>query len=172
MPETIAFYGLTALAETGLAIDTAATFASTAAVTGAATAVSGATSVYQTVEQGKAEERRYQAQNRIAQVRAQREREEQVRAMRIQKAKNIAAGVVAGGDLEGSSGFIGSQASLQSNLTRNLTFARNIENLTGDVAREDINIYKSGQKKQIAGSVGKVSGTIFDDLDGWQKLFS
>ena len=92
--------------------------------------------------------------------------------MRIQKAKNIAAGVVAGGDLEGSSGFIGSQASLQSNLTRNLTFARNIENLTGDVAREDLNIYKSGQKKQIAGSVAKVSGTIFDDLGNWQKLFS
>jgi len=151
----------------------------TAGLLGGVTAagVSAATTVgsvgYSAVQQKKAmaaESRRYEAQQRISKIREARERTRDVRLARIQRAKNIQAGQVSGSEGSGTSGLQGTLASAGTQQAANLAFRNQVGGLQSQVAQEDMNIFDARGRQQVAGAIGKVSGTIFDIYGGAQQM--
>ena len=134
---------------------------------GVAAATSIASTGYSAVQQRKAqaaEARRYEAQQRIAKIRDAKERTREVRLARIQRAKNIQAGQVSGSEQSGTSGLQGVLASAGTQQAANLAFRNQVGALQSQVAQEDMNIFDARGKQQVAGAIGQVSGTIFDQL--------
>jgi len=142
-------------------------------VAGVSAAATVASTGYSAVQQKKAmaaEERRFEAQQRISKIREARERTREVRMARIQRAKNIQAGQVSGSEGSGTSGLQGVLASAGTQQAANLAFRNQVGALQSQVAQEDMNIFDARGRQQVSNAVGQVSGTIFDIYGGARQM--
>jgi len=146
---------------------------STAASVGVGLASSHAASKASS-QQAEAEQRRMDAQGRLAKLQSQKAVERQVRASRIQRAQNIASATVGGGGITGSSGLQGTISGIGSQAASNIAFTGKTNTLQSLVAQEDNNIFniKSDltQKQSIFGAMGNIVGAANQISGGTQTL--
>jgi hypothetical protein len=135
------------------------------AITAAATAYS----IKQQSTAAKAQKEAAQQQNNLASLENRKARIKAVREARIKRAAMVAEGQAQGAQY--SSGLAGGTSSLGAQLGANIGLANQREGFSQNIANLQNKAITAQNRAGIAGAVGKLGGSIFSDLGGWDNLF-
>lgn len=108
-----------------------------------------------------------------AEVENVRKLRQQVREQRIAQASLTSQAALTGG--VGGSAVAGASASAASQAAGNVSFMQDISEINtniGNIQIETAQRVGSAQARGATyGAIGKLSGTIFSEMDGWKKVF-
>lgn len=133
--------------------------------------ISTAASVSQANEQrkaGKAAQRQYEAEARKAEVQNIRSVRQQIREARLAQASMTNVAAQTGG--MGGSGLAGGVSSVGSQLSSNLNYMQQIAKENTAIGAAAAEGAQAMSNAAVFGSVGKISGTIFSEMGGYQQL--
>jgi hypothetical protein len=143
----------------------AATIAYIAAGTAAVGTVASA---QQQRKAGKAAERQYAAESRKAEIQNIRSVRQQIREARLAQASMLNVGAQTGG--MGSSGLAGGVSSVGTQLAGNLNYMQQIAEQNTAIGSAAVAGAQATSNAAIYGSIGKIGGTIFSNMDGYETL--
>lgn len=121
-------------------------------------------------DQSSAQKRALQFQQRADEVKQNREKRQAIREQRIKAAAIAQAGANQGAVT--SSAVVGGQASLQSQLSGNLSFLDTMGSLNNSASRANQQALDAGAKAQTWGALAGLGGTIFSQAGDFQTIFS
>lgn len=133
--------------------------------------VSAAASVSQASEQrkaGKAAQRQYEAEARKAEVQNIRAVRQQIREARLAQASMTNVAAQTGG--MGSSALAGGVSSVGSQLSSNLNYMQQIARENTAIGAAAAEGAQAMSNAAVFGSIGKLSGTIFEARGGYAAL--
>jgi hypothetical protein len=131
-------------------------------------AVSSVASAQQQSKAGKAQQRQYEAEQRKSEVQNIRSVRQQIREARLAQASmtNVAAQTGA----MGGSGLAGGVSSVGSQLAGNLNYMQQIAKENTAIGAAAAESAQAMSNAAVFGSVGKLSGTIFEGEGGYAAL--
>jgi hypothetical protein len=133
--------------------------------------ISTAASVSQASEQrkaGKAAQRQYEAEQRRAEVQNIRSVRQQIREARLAQASMTNVAAQTGG--MGGSAVAGGVSSVGTQLAGNLNYMQQIAKENTAIGAAAVEGAQAISNAAVYGSVGKISGTIFSEMGGYQQL--
>ena len=135
-----------------------------------ATAISAGASVYSTQEAGRRADKAEALQERIASLKAQRERRRQIASAKRARARILAQSEASG--TQQSSGVVGGVGSIQTQAASNIGFLNQTQTLGAQATSYQKQSRKYSQYSQLFDTASRLSYGQFQEAGGFDKLFS